>query len=147
MRNGRTDCLPRRLFGQETYGLPELFAELLSCCAAGEPEAVARLVQRCRPWSLDLAEALTGDPGLAEDAVQEAFLIALARLGDLRQPEAFPAWFRQIVRSRCSRIRRRRREEPCAVFPDVASNAIAPGRCRRVARRWPSIPNGCARKG
>lgn len=86
--------------------------ELLQLCMAGEQDAISRLVTRYRGRALDLAGALLQDEQLAEDAVQEAFLVALARLGDLRTPEAFAGWFHQIVRTCCNRLRRRRTERP-----------------------------------
>jgi RNA polymerase sigma factor (sigma-70 family) len=37
------------------------------------------------------------DPAAAEDATQHAYLSAFRRLGELRDPEAFPGWLRRIV--------------------------------------------------
>ncbi len=85
---------------------------VLKRCRTGEEDAITTLVVRFRAKALDLAGALLRDEHLAQDAVQEAFLTALARLDDLREPAAFPGWFRQIVRTQCNRIRRRRKEEP-----------------------------------
>jgi NitT/TauT family transport system substrate-binding protein len=84
--------------------------ELLECCVAGDSEAIATLVHRFRAKAVDLAAALLGDDHLAEDAVQQAFLTALRKLPTLREPAAFAAWFRQIVRRECNGLRRRRRE-------------------------------------
>jgi RNA polymerase sigma factor (sigma-70 family) len=87
----------------------ELLSELLVRCRAGDESAVAELVRRFRPWAVDFAAALLGgDFHLAEDAVQAAFLITLSRLGELREPNAFAGWFRQIVRTETRRIGRRR---------------------------------------
>ena len=36
---------------------------------------------------------------------------ALARLGELNEPAAFPGWFRQVIRTEASRLTRRRRAE------------------------------------
>jgi RNA polymerase sigma factor (sigma-70 family) len=84
--------------------------ELLQRCSEGDAEAIATLVRRFRAKALDLASGILRDRHLAEDAVQRAFLKALERLADLRDPESFPGWFRQIVRRECSRIVRRRKE-------------------------------------
>jgi len=43
---------------------------------------------------------------LAEDATQEAFLEAYRNLDKLREPPAFPGWFRRIVFKHCDRITR-----------------------------------------
>jgi len=88
----------------------ETIRQLLDQCRRGDEDAVRTLVTRFSAGALHLAAALLRDEELAEDAVQEAFLVALRRLGDLRDPSAFPAWFRQIVRSQCTRILRKRRE-------------------------------------
>ncbi len=45
---------------------------------------------------------------LAEDAAQEAFVGAWTELPRLREPAAFPGWFKRIVFMRCSRFLRRR---------------------------------------
>lgn len=87
-----------------------LLRELLRACEDDNGQAVAELVRRFRPWALNFASAITDDPDLAEDAVQEAFIAAVQRLPDLREPDAFPGWFRQIIRTQAGRIMRRRRE-------------------------------------
>lgn len=95
--------------------------DLLEHCRNGEDDAITTLVTRYRTKALDLAGALLQDEHLAQDAVQEAFIAALARLGALRDPAAFPGWFRQIVRTQCNRIRRCRREEPTDQVDDASS--------------------------
>jgi RNA polymerase sigma factor (sigma-70 family) len=55
------------------------------------------------------AYAVLGDFHLAEDAAQEAFISAWQRLGQLRQPEAFPGWFRRVVLTECNRLTRGKR--------------------------------------
>jgi len=54
------------------------------------------------------ALALLRDPGLAEDACQEAFVDAYLNLGQLREDAAFPGWFRLVVRKHADRQRRSR---------------------------------------
>ncbi|WP_342663626.1 sigma-70 family RNA polymerase sigma factor [Paenibacillus taiwanensis] len=48
------------------------------------------------------------DSYLAEDAVQEAFTEAYLHLSKLREPAAFPAWFKTIVIRQCHRQYRRK---------------------------------------
>ncbi|MGH9257766.1 MAG: RNA polymerase sigma factor [Vicinamibacterales bacterium] len=43
-----------------------------------------------------VAKGILRDPGLAEDAAQEAFLRAHRRLRDLDEPRRFRAWLRRI---------------------------------------------------
>ena len=95
-----------------------LLRDLLKMCERGDGEAVTELIRRFRPWALDFATAIIDDRDLAEDAVQEAFIAAIQRLPDLREPDAFPGWFRQIIRTQAGRISRGRRELP-AEWNDV----------------------------
>src|SRR5438128_11531340 len=55
------------------------------------------------------AYAVLGEFYLAEDAAQEAFISAWQKLDQLRQPEAFPGWFRRIVLTECNRLTRGKR--------------------------------------
>ncbi|MCH8290653.1 sigma-70 family RNA polymerase sigma factor [Candidatus Poribacteria bacterium] len=48
---------------------------------------------------------------MAEDAAQEAFLEVYHSLWKLREPGAFPFWFRKIVKKHCNRLTRRIRGE------------------------------------
>src|SRR6185503_15426297 len=56
------------------------------------------------------ATALEASDGIepARDACQEAFLVAWRKLHALREPEAFGAWLKRLVRTQCARVRRRR---------------------------------------
>jgi RNA polymerase sigma factor (sigma-70 family) len=93
--------------------------EVVKRCQKGEHEAIVILVNRFRAWALDFAASVLSDPSLAEDAVQEAFVIALQQLPALRHPAAFPGWFRQILRTRINRMNRMRCEEqlPQGFYP------------------------------
>src|SRR5262245_38668323 len=71
--------------------------------------AMQRLsVSWCKDFriSVGYSYALLRDLSLAEDAAQEAFLEAYLRLSNLREPAAFPGWFRRIVFKQCDRITR-----------------------------------------
>jgi RNA polymerase sigma-70 factor (sigma-E family) len=52
---------------------------------------------RCRPAGVRFAYLLTGDPALAEDLVQEAFLRFVGRMQFLRNPEAFDVYLRTTI--------------------------------------------------
>ena len=64
---------------------------------------------RRRRWRLPSARGVLRDRGLAQDAVQEAYLIAFRRLGDLDEPAAFLSWLRRIVITTAINARRARR--------------------------------------
>ena len=109
--------------------MTELLHELLARCQRGDEDAVETLVSRFRNYAYDLAKAILEDGHLAEDAVQEAFLAAVSRLQDLRDLDAFPGWFRQVVRTQANRIARRRRESTGAETPDRPSEELSPESC------------------
>lgn len=76
---------------------------------AEKHEAFGGLVRSFQNMAYAYAYAALGDFHLAEDAAQEAFIKAWQKLYQLRQPEAFPGWFRRIVRSECHRLTRGKR--------------------------------------
>ena len=74
-------------------------ADLVRAAAAGDREAFGALYHR-------FARAVHGtllarlSPQDADDEVQEVFLHAMKRLGDLREPGAFAGWICAIARRR-----------------------------------------------
>jgi len=74
----------------------------------GDHAAFGEIVTRFQDMALGYATSQLGDTHMAEDAAQEAFLAAYADLDQLRDPAAFPGWFRRIVHKHCDRQRRRR---------------------------------------
>lgn len=85
-----------------------LLSDLLKSCRNGDQDACGLLVQRYQGGALIVAEAIVGDSHLAQDAVQQAFLTVFSRLNQLRDPEAFVGWFRQIVRTEAMKIIRKK---------------------------------------
>jgi RNA polymerase sigma factor (sigma-70 family) len=77
--------------------------DLVHAARAGDAGALGALLARHRPALLAVAVSLLGHGPEAEDAVQEASLIALGRIGDLRDPAAAGAWLRTVVRNVCRR--------------------------------------------
>jgi RNA polymerase sigma-70 factor (ECF subfamily) len=72
----------------------------LAAAVGGDSEAFADLVRPWLPVALSTATLVTGSSADGADAVQEALLSAWRGLPALREPAAFPAWFRQhVVRS------------------------------------------------
>ena len=68
-----------------------------------------------------VALSVLRDPGLAQDAAQEAYLRAFRRLGDLEDPAGFVTWFRRVVITVALNLRRSRRTTLLQVdeVPDV----------------------------
>ncbi|WP_309119286.1 sigma factor [Paenibacillus sp.] len=66
----------------------------------GDQAAWAELVRHFYGMGYAVAIAKLNDSSRAEDAAQDAFAEAFAKLDGLWQPEAFPGWFRTIVERR-----------------------------------------------
>ena len=87
-------------------------------------EAFGKLVGAFQDMAYACAYAVLGDFQLAEDAAQEAFVSAWQKLSQLRQPEAFPGWFRRIVLTECNRLTRRK-HLPATALDESANLAPA----------------------
>jgi RNA polymerase sigma factor (sigma-70 family) len=70
--------------------------------------AFARLVERSQHVVMAIALAALRSRSEAEDAAQDAFIVAWQRLRQLRDASAFAAWLRSIVVTQCRRRLRRR---------------------------------------
>jgi RNA polymerase sigma factor (sigma-70 family) len=69
-------------------------------------ESFREIVTRFQDLAYGCAYAVLRDFWLAEDVAQESFITAWQKLDQLRQPEAFPGWFRRIVLNECHRLTR-----------------------------------------
>ena len=74
-------------------------AELVVAVRAGDRAAFAALYHRFARVVHAVALARVR-PADAADVVQDVFLVAYERLGELREPAAFPGWLLQIARHR-----------------------------------------------
>src|SRR2546427_1007627 len=72
----------------------------------GDDDAYEILVSRFQDMAVGYGYSILRDFQLAEDAAQEAFFEAYRKLASLREPVAFPGWFRRIVYKHCDRIMR-----------------------------------------
>ena len=70
-----------------------------------------------------VALALLGHGADAEDAVQEAALVALCRIGDLRDPDAVGPWLRLVVRNTCRAQLRKASAVPMAEPTEAVARA------------------------
>jgi RNA polymerase sigma-70 factor (ECF subfamily) len=98
--------------------------ELLAARAAeGDETAFEVLVRRHTPALLRLARRLLDEPpgggGAAEDAVQDAFVVAWRRLPEFRGDAAFGSWMYRILTNRCLNVLRARRgTQPLESVPE-----------------------------
>jgi RNA polymerase sigma-70 factor (ECF subfamily) len=130
-------------------------ATLVRRARAGDRAAFAELVGRHRPMLVGLCRRFLGDPGLAEDAAQEAVLLAMGGLDRLERPERFGAWLGGIGVNVCRRWRRDQAREawslaaltggragPDPAPEEPAAAAEAAEAARRVRRAVGRLPAG-----
>jgi RNA polymerase sigma-70 factor (ECF subfamily) len=75
-------------------------ADLVERARRGEPAAFDELVRRHLRAAYAVALAVLQRPADAEDIAQDAFMVALERLDECRDPARFSGWLVQIVRNR-----------------------------------------------
>lgn len=96
-------------------------AELVLRARRGDPTAFDELVRRHLRAAYVVALAVLGRPADADDIAQEAFVTALERLEDCRDPARFSGWLLQIVRNRAKHaLDKRRLRDPAGEPTDVA---------------------------
>lgn len=104
----------------------ERFAEihLVERAGRGDREAFAQLIEVRVTAAVRIASAIVGDPDLAKDVVQDAFVSAWVHLPRLRDADRFDAWLNRIIRNGSRdalRRRRRLREIDIDAAADLAS--------------------------
>lgn len=102
--------------------MTESDAALVARARGGDGEAFGTLVQRHLRSAYAVALAQLGEEADAQDAVQDAFVTALKRIEECRQPDQFASWLFSIVRNR-ARDHRRYRQVRDALPLDAASEA------------------------
>ncbi|GGM25768.1 DNA-directed RNA polymerase sigma-70 factor [Streptomyces fumigatiscleroticus] len=91
---------------------------LTRAAQAGDVSALALLLERHRPGMRAVAVSLLGATTDVDDVMQEAALVALRRIVDVRDPEAVGPWLRMVVRNSCrALLRASRRVEPVEEVP------------------------------
>lgn len=115
------------------------------------PEELAREFEQLEPAMLDWAAMITRDDGLAEEAVQEAFLRAIRAASRFNGNSSLKTWLLKITRNCCyNLIKKRRRhrsvEADLADRPDgqspperSAETADELARLKRQVDRLPDV--------
>ena len=76
---------------------------LIKAAHKGDSDAFEEVLRRFQDMAVGYAYAMLGDWQEAEDAAQEAFIAAWVGLVNLRDPAAFPGWFRRIMYTKAQR--------------------------------------------
>ena len=90
----------------------EEYANLVRAAAAGDAEALNRLLLRAQEVAWRFSTSVCGHADDAEDAMQEALLKTYRYVGRIREPEAFRPWLYRTVRNACLMGRRKKAGEP-----------------------------------
>lgn len=85
------------------------YQEVADAASSGDSDAFEELIARFQHMAYVEALRWLDCSDLAEDAVQEAFIIVFLKLSQLKNPGAFPSWLRKIVQNCCLRIRKQER--------------------------------------
>ena len=75
--------------------------DLVEQARRGDREAFAVLVHQVSDNLYAVAQRILRDPGLAEDALQNALVLAWRRIPKLRDPDRFEAWIHRILVRAC----------------------------------------------
>jgi RNA polymerase sigma factor (sigma-70 family) len=87
-------------------------AATVAAAAAGDADALARIVGAHHDDMARIAYVICGDQDLAQDAVQAAWPIAWRKLGSLRDPERLRPWLMAIAANEARQLLRRQRRHP-----------------------------------
>ncbi|CAN5259248.1 hypothetical protein BH24CHL2_BH24CHL2_6300 [soil metagenome] len=97
---------------------------LVNMAKTGDVDAFTELVRRYQAMAFGYAYSNLRDFHLAEDAVQQAFVVAYNNLHRIDHPERFGGWLRAIVRFECLHLLRSRRVVQVPI--DAVSELAAP---------------------
>ena len=109
-------------------------AALVGGVRRGSREAAAELARRYLRPARAVALSMLHDVAGAEDVSQDAFVYALERIDDCRDPARFGAWLMRIVRSRSHNHRRDGKASRSVALEDVDLASRDPGPDREAER-------------
>lgn len=120
--------------------MSDLDARLVERARDGDAVAFDALVRRHIHAARAVAVAIMANPHDADDICQDAFITALERLEQCREPGRFAGWLLQIVRNAARNRIRAERARPTAPLETAAgrSSASRPSRDaeRAELRQW-----------
>src|ERR1700753_2131973 len=77
--------------------------EVVAAIVAGDPAGLAEAYDRYATPLYSYCRSLLPEPADAADAVQDTFLVATAKLRDLRDPARLRPWLYAVARNECFR--------------------------------------------
>jgi RNA polymerase sigma factor (sigma-70 family) len=102
--------------------------EFVGPALRGDAFALNSLFDSCRPQVWSIALGICGNTPAAEDAVQDALVLAYTRLSQLKDPAAFLPWVCQIVRNCCYQALRKEKaiasREPMPASDSLIEDSI-----------------------
>ncbi len=127
--------------------------DLINACRSGDRLAQFRLYQLYARAMYNVCTRMLGDPDMAADALQEAFISAFQKLDAYEGRASFGAWLKRIVVNRClSQLNRKTLfEEPLeeathgqlATEQQPASLDLGEISSQRIHSAIKSLPEGC----
>lgn len=97
--------------------------ELVHAAQSGDVQALGLLLARHRAPMRAVALSVLGHGPDADDAVQDAALLAVRRIGDARDAAAVGPWLRAVVRNACRTRMRRGTDVPAEQLDALAAPA------------------------
>ena len=92
--------------------------EVVAAIVAGDPDGLAEAYDRYAMPLYSYCRAMLREPADAADAVQDTFLVATAKLRDLRDPAKLRSWLYAVARNEC--FRRLRAGQAHSALEEVA---------------------------
>jgi RNA polymerase sigma-70 factor (ECF subfamily) len=130
-------------------GKPEGSESLVDRAARGDVEAFEELYSENVGRVYLLCLRMCGDPSLAEELAQEAFVRAWQKLGSFRGASAFSTWLHRVtvnvvLGDRRSTVRREARVKPAGddLPLDLTASAPSPGQALDLERSIAALPDG-----
>jgi len=130
-------------------GIPEIRENLVDRAARGDVEAFEELYRENVGRVYLLCLRMCGDPSLAEELAQEAFIRAWQKLGSFRGDSAFSTWLHRVtvnvvLGDRRSTARREARVKPVGddLPVDLSAPEPSPGQALDLERSIAALPDG-----
>jgi RNA polymerase sigma-70 factor, ECF subfamily len=111
--------------------------ELVEQAMGGDIDAYSELVKASHPRLFGIANLILRDSDRAQDAVQDALLLAWRHVRSLRDPDAWDAWLRRLTVRACYGAARKEKRRTLVELrvPIEAGSAGAPDASVHIADR------------